>query len=98
VTVLAFAVLGTFAFAERAMPPAQLTIGNDEEGKIDARPLACLALAKEITQWDEAETQKGAREVCAARKKHVDAYQCPASEAREPSRQPLTRTSEAKGH
>lgn len=67
-------VVGDLALGERAMPPDHLTIGYDEEGKIDASPEACLALVKEITQWNEADTQKGAREVCAARKKHVDAH------------------------
>jgi hypothetical protein len=62
------------AFGQRAMPPDHLTIGYDEEGKIDASPKACLAVVKEITQWDEAATQQGAQEVCAARKAHVDAY------------------------
>ena len=56
------------------MPPDHLTIGYDDEGKIDASPKSCLAEVKEITQWNEADTQKGAREVCAARKAHVDAY------------------------
>jgi hypothetical protein len=65
---------GDLAFGQRAMPPDRLTVGYDEEGKIDASPKACLAVVKEITQWNEADTQKGAREVCAARKTHVDAY------------------------
>lgn len=67
-------VVGNLAFGQRAMPPDHLTIGYDEEGKIDASAKACLADVKEITQWNEADTQKGAREVCAARKAHVEAY------------------------
>lgn len=67
-------VVGDLAWGERAMPPDRLTIGYDEEGKIDASPKACLGAVKEITQWNEADTQRGAREVCAARQKHVDAY------------------------
>jgi len=62
------------ASSQQATPPDRLTIGYDQEGKIDARPQACLADVKEITQWNEADSQKGAQEVCAARKKHVDAY------------------------
>jgi len=54
--------------------PQQLTIGYDHEGKIDAQPQACLAFVKDITEWDTAQTEKGARDVCAARKRHVDAY------------------------
>jgi hypothetical protein len=65
---------GDLSFGQRAMPPDHLTIGYDDEGKIDASPKACLAAVKEITQWNEVDTQKGAQEVCAARKAHVDAY------------------------
>jgi len=54
--------------------PEHLTIGYDHEGKIDAQPQACLAFVKEITEWDKAQTEKGAKDVCAARKRHVDAY------------------------
>src|SRR5205823_1981659 len=59
--------------AETAVPE-RITIGYDHEGKIDASPQACLALVKEITEWDKAQTEKGAKEVCAARKRHVEAY------------------------
>jgi len=62
------------AQAERAQPSETLVVGYDNEGKIDASPQACLALVKEITEWNEADTRRGARDVCAARKKHVDAY------------------------
>ena len=72
-------VLASFTFAdralsERAIPPDTLTIGYEEEGKIDASPQACFKDVKYLTNWSEAETQRGAREVCVARKKHVDAY------------------------
>jgi hypothetical protein len=59
--------------AESAVPD-RLTIGYDNEGKIDAGPQACLAFVKEMTQWDKAQTEKGAKDVCAARKRHVEAY------------------------
>jgi hypothetical protein len=69
------AITGTGAAqAQLATVPQQLTIGYDHEGTIDATPQACLELVKEITQWDKAQTEKGARDVCAARKRHVDAY------------------------
>jgi hypothetical protein len=69
--VIAFAAL---AHAEDATFPKHLTLGYDNEGKIDASPQACLALVKEVTQWDKAESEQGAKQVCAARKRHVDAY------------------------
>jgi len=62
------------ARAERAPLPQQLTLGYDHEGKVDASAAACLAYVKEVTEWGKAETEKGAREVCAARKRHIDAY------------------------
>jgi hypothetical protein len=62
------------AFGERATPPETLVVGYENEGKIDASPQACLALVKEVTEWNDADTRRGAREVCAARKKHLDAY------------------------
>ncbi len=73
-------VLVNAAHAETAVPD-RLIIGYDHEGKIDASPQACLQYVKEITEWDKAATEKGAREVCAARKRHVDAYAALASEA-----------------
>lgn len=58
---------------DRTLPPT-LTIGYEHEGQIDASHQACLALVKEITEWGPAETEKGAQTVCAARKRHVEAY------------------------
>jgi hypothetical protein len=76
---LALAVLVVLAGAgivraEDAPVPQQLVLGYDNEGKIDASPQACLAMVKEMTQWDRAQTEKGATEVCATRKQHVEAY------------------------
>ena len=74
--IIALAIVlvdGASARAETAVPD-HLAIGYDHEGKIDASPKACLALVKEITEWDKAQTEKGAKDVCAARKRHVDAY------------------------
>ena len=62
------------ASAERAQPSETLVVGYENEGKIDTSPQACLAQVKEVTEWNEADTRRGAREVCAARKKHVEAY------------------------
>ncbi|HKA80366.1 MAG TPA: hypothetical protein VKD43_10040 [Xanthobacteraceae bacterium] len=70
---LALVFLVGGAHAETAVPDS-LVIGYDHEGKIDASPQACLAHVKEITAWDKAMTDKGAKDVCAARKRHVEAY------------------------
>ena len=76
VTIAALVSLATagLAFGERATPPETLVIGHENEGKIDASREACVAQVKEVTEWSDAETQRGAREVCAARRKHIDAY------------------------
>ena len=76
VTIAAFVSIAAVGLAcgERAAPPGTLVIGYENEGKIDASREACIAHVKEVTEWSEAETQRGAREVCAARRKHVDAY------------------------
>jgi hypothetical protein len=70
--VASLLVIGA-ARAETVVPD-RLTIGYDNEGKIDASLQACLATVKEITEWDKAQTEKGAKDVCAARKRHVEAY------------------------
>jgi hypothetical protein len=63
------------ALAEDHQPlPDQLNFGYEEEGKIDASPAGCEAFVKEVVEWSEAEMQRGIREVCAARKQHVEAY------------------------
>ncbi len=74
IALLGLMAAASLASAERARPPEKLVIGYDNEGKIDASPQACLAQVKEVTEWNEADTRRGASEVCAARKKHVDAY------------------------
>jgi hypothetical protein len=72
------ALIAAFALSQAAHAdntvPAQLVIGYDNEGKVDASPQACLAQVKEVTEWDKAATERGANQVCAARKRHVDAY------------------------
>ena len=52
-----------------------MTIGYEDEGKVDASVAACTAFVKEVTEWNKAETDRGIKTVCAARKRHVDAYQ-----------------------
>jgi hypothetical protein len=54
--------------------PTKLVIGYDNEGKVNASPQGCLAYVREMTTWDQADTERGAKEVCAARKRHADAY------------------------
>jgi hypothetical protein len=73
ITLIAACALGQAARAEEKVP-STLVIGYENEGKVDAGPQACLADVKQITEWDKAATERGAKEVCAARKHHVDAY------------------------
>lgn len=75
VAVLLTAAVGGLAGAKEA-PPERLTIGYEDEGKIDATWQACLAWVKEETEgWSKAAIEKAARKVCAARKRHVEAYE-----------------------
>ena len=70
-------LLATGAFAQnegRKPLPAQLTFGYDEEGKVDASPAACEAVVKEVVEWGPEETKRAVKDVCAARKRHADAY------------------------
>jgi uncharacterized protein len=52
----------------------RLAIGYDDEGKIDTSPQGCKAYVKETTEWDPVASEKASREVCAARKRHLEAY------------------------
>jgi uncharacterized protein len=56
-------------------PVDPLIVGYDEEGKIDATLEGCIRYVKEMTLWDKAAIEQGAREVCAARQRHVEAYE-----------------------
>ena len=62
-TIFAAACLATVAHAKDA-PPDRLTIGYENEGKIDASHTGCLAYVKETTEWSKAETEEGAKRVC----------------------------------
>jgi hypothetical protein len=74
VTGLLTASVGGLARAEVA-PPERLTIGYEDEGKVDASWQACLAAVKEVTEgWSKTDLEKAARKTCAARKRHVEAY------------------------
>jgi hypothetical protein len=77
---LAVALLVTAGMPARAEdgwqpPPERLTIGYDGEGKVDISPQSCDAFARKDAQWSEDEIFEGAREVCAARKRHLLAYE-----------------------
>jgi hypothetical protein len=74
--MVALIAVCTFSHAARAEEtvPSVLIIGYEDEGKVDASPQACLAHVREVTEWDKAATERGAKEVCAARKHHADAY------------------------
>src|ERR1700733_1833744 len=73
IALIATVTLSEAAHAESAVP-SELIIGYDSEGKVDPSPQACLAHVKEVTEWDKDATERGALQVCAARKRHADAY------------------------
>ena len=73
IALIAACALGQAARAEDVVP-STLVIGYEAEGKVDAGPQACLAAVREVTEWDKAATERGAKDVCAARKHHLDAY------------------------
>lgn len=63
------------AFAEEPRPmPDKLTFGYDEEGKVDASRTGCEGYVKENVEWPEPEMANAIKDVCGARKRHVEAY------------------------
>lgn len=54
--------------------PKTLVIGYDEEGKVDASEDACRVFVTETVEWEKPEVDQAVRDVCAVRKRHVDAY------------------------
>jgi hypothetical protein len=63
------------AFAEDPRPmPEQLTFGYDEEGKVDASQAGCEGYVKENVEWSQPEMSNAIKDVCGARKRHVEAY------------------------
>ena len=72
--VLLFAT-GAYAQQDARKPlPAQLTFGYEGEGKVDASTAACEAVVKETVEWGPEETKQAVKDVCDARKRHVEAY------------------------
>lgn len=53
---------------------AQLKLGYDNEGKVDASPASCRAFVREMMTANEADLRKFEAEVCEARTKHKQAY------------------------
>jgi hypothetical protein len=78
VKAVILALIVTYALGEAAIAestvPSQLVIGYDDEGKVDASSQACLAHVQEVTTWEKEQLKRGAKDVCAARKRHADAY------------------------
>jgi hypothetical protein len=76
ISILALVLLSCLTEAAQAQkkPPTQLVIGYENEGKVDPSSRACLDYVRQETIWDQADTERGAKEVCAARKRHADAY------------------------
>jgi hypothetical protein len=74
--LLTLATLVAFTGSVRAETavPDHLVIGYDNEGEIDANPQTCVAHVKDMGGTDKAEIKKDAKEVCVARKRHVEAY------------------------
>ena len=79
--ILLFVVVGTHARAEDEggwhPPPDRLIIGYEGEGKVDASDQGCEKFVKEMVDpyWSKDQIFDGAREVCAARKRHLLAYE-----------------------
>ncbi len=62
-------------FAEERQPmPDKLAFGYDEEGKVDASQAGCEGYVKENVEWPEPEMADAIKDVCGARKRHVEAY------------------------
>ena len=75
VAFLIAASLPAYAQSEARKPlPDHLSFGYDQEGKVDATPAACEAVVKETVEWGPEETKQAVKDVCAARKRHIEAY------------------------
>lgn len=75
--LIAVFCLSTLAHAQdeaRKPPPDHLTFGYEDEGKTDASPKACEAAARQAVEWTQEETKKAAKQICAARQRHIEAY------------------------
>jgi hypothetical protein len=70
------ATVSVCARAQDAPPPERLIIGYEDEGKVDISLQACVAWVKEDTEgWKQADIEEAARKICAARKRHIEAYE-----------------------
>jgi hypothetical protein len=57
-------------------PPERLIIGYDDEDEIDHLVQTCVADAAEDTEgWSKKDIEEATRKQCAARKRHVEAYE-----------------------
>lgn len=72
--LLVAAAAPVLAQDERTPMPPTLTFGYEDEGKIDATPAGCEVAVKEIVEWPEPQLSEAVKDVCAARKRHVEAY------------------------
>lgn len=73
--LLAAALGGLDAAHGQSVAPDRLTIGYDNEGTIDATPRGCAAFIDEAMSGSSAkEKRQFAAQVCAARQRHVAAY------------------------
>lgn len=61
------------AAAEGGMPKT-LVVGYENEGHIDTSEKSCREFVTEVVEWEEAQVAGAAQDVCAVRKKHVEAY------------------------
>ena len=73
--LLVAALSGLGAAHAQSVAPDRLTIGYDNEGKIDATPHGCAAFIDEAMSGSSAkEKRQFSAQVCAARQRHVAAY------------------------
>ncbi len=67
-------VLSVGVLAEPTVPE-HVRIGYDGEGTVDASTASCEAFVREVVYWDEAEIKRAIKEVCDARRRHIEAYE-----------------------
>jgi hypothetical protein len=58
---------------EDAGAPKTLTIGYEGEGKVDASPATCMAIAQDVEAGRDG-IKEAATEICQSRQRHIDAY------------------------
>lgn len=68
-------IFGTIRVRSDDAPKGPLVLGYEDEGKIDASLRGCARYVKGVVEWSKADTERGIRDVCAARRSHVRAYQ-----------------------